>query len=87
MPRTRSTSLPDTFYSLYPKHYTRKMQSFIDSFYAKRKYLWPDPFETEDEGIDTSDIPEVGEDFFRTAVLRLPDKSGSPPRGGSTNQR
>jgi len=28
----------------------------------------------EDEDIDTSDIPPLGEDFFKNAVLRLPRK-------------
>ena len=32
-----------------------------------------------DKDIDTSDIPEAGEEFFRNAELRLPEHSAAAP--------
>lgn len=36
------------------------------------KSIWRDPPAQNDEGIDLSDIPELGEEFFRQAQLRGP---------------
>jgi hypothetical protein len=36
-----------------------------------------------DKDIDTSDIPEAGEEFFRNAELRLPEHSAAASTNGS----
>jgi hypothetical protein len=36
-----------------------------------------------DKDIDTSDIAEAGEEFFRNAKLRLPEHSAAAPLNGS----
>ena len=36
-----------------------------------------------DKDIDTSDIPEAGEEFFRNAELRLPEHLASASTNGS----
>ena len=40
-----------------------------------------------DEDIDTSDIPEAGEEFFKNAALRLPEHSASAPLNGSAERK
>ncbi|MGL6159895.1 BrnA antitoxin family protein [Microbulbifer sp.] len=41
---------------------------------AKSKTDWKRLAEMEDEDIDTSDIPELDDDFFRNAELKVPPK-------------
>ncbi|SDA32859.1 Uncharacterized conserved protein, DUF4415 family [Pseudomonas sp. NFPP10] len=39
-----------------------------------KKTDWDRLAKTDDEGIDTSDIPELDDDFFRRAEVHLPGK-------------
>lgn len=45
-----------------------------NSLKAQSKTNWKKVDAKKDEDIDYSDLPEQGEDFFKNAVLRMPEK-------------